>query len=107
MTDIVLMDYVDVAAVETVRQGVADGQSIYMTLSGKINKKPQRAQVGFMFGPDGAAGIITELLALADRFGAEMMTDVVDRLAALSREGHADLHFLKAAIDNAIEEIES
>ncbi len=105
-TDAVLLDEAVVATIDAFHKGSPAGQRIFMTLSGRINKSTDRAQVGYMFGPDGAAAIISELLALADRFGAELITDLVDRLATLSGEGLADLHFLKAAIDLAIEEIE-
>jgi len=74
-----------------------------MTLDGRINKRTDRARVGYMFGPDGAAALITELLAVADRFGAELLDDVTRRLTALHQGRHVDLAFLRAAIDNAIE----
>lgn len=102
-TDAVLMDSVDVATMDAVRAGALGGQIIYMTLGGRINKKTDRANVGFMLPPDGAAAIITELLALADRFGAELLDDVTRRLIDLHQGKHVDLAFLRAAIDNAIE----
>lgn len=106
-TDAVLLDEVDVCTVDAVRLGGTNGQAIFATLGGKINKKPERASVGFLFPPDGAAALITELLALADRFGAELLDDVTRRLTELHQGKHVDLHFLRAAIDNAIEASEA
>lgn len=102
----VLLDACHVATMDTVRGGSRDGQAIYMTLAGRINKSTDRAQVGFIFPPDGAAAIITELLALADRHGAELLDELTGRLTSLSQRKVVDLHFLRAAIDNAIDAAE-
>jgi hypothetical protein len=107
VTDVVLMDGVEVCTVDRVRAGQTNGQAIFMTLAGKINNKTDRATVGFMFPPDGAAALITELLALADRFGAELLDDMTRRLTELRQGKHVDLMFLRAAIDNAIEAAEA
>jgi hypothetical protein len=102
-TDAVLLDEVDVCTVDAVRGGELDGQVIFMMLGGRINKRSDRANVGYMMPPDGAAALITELLALADRFGVELLGDVTRRLTELHQGKHVDLAFLRAAIDNAIE----
>lgn len=102
-SDCVLLDATNVSTVDAVRQGALSESVIFMTMEGRINKRTDRARVGFMFGPDGAAAIITELLALADRFGAELLDDLTRRLIDLHQGKHVDLHFLRAAIDNAIE----
>lgn len=102
-TDCVLMENVDVTVVEKVRAGEMTGAATFMTLAGRVNRTDRHVQVGFLFGTDGAAAIITELLALADRAGAEMLDDLTRRLAELSREKDVDLAFLRAAIDNAME----
>lgn len=107
ITDAVLLDHVDVCTVDTLRMGETAGQAIFATLGGRINKKTDRVTVGFVFPPDGAAALITELLALADRFGAELLDDVTRRLTELHQGKHVDLHFLRAAIDNAIEASEA
>lgn len=104
LTDSVLLEDVYVSTVDAVRQGVLSEQVIFMTLGGRINKKTDRAQVGFMLPPDGAAAIISELLAVADRFGAELLDDMTRRLTELHQGKHVDLHFLRAAIDSAIEQ---
>lgn len=67
-TDAVLLDSTDVCTVDAVRQGALAEPVIFMVLDGRINKRTDRARVGYLFGPDGAAALITELLALADRF---------------------------------------
>lgn len=105
-TDAVLLESTNVATVDAVRQGALAEPVIFMTLDGRINKRADRARVGFLFGPDGAAAIVTELLAIADRFGAELLDDVTRRLTELHQGKHVDLHFLRAAIDNAIEQAE-
>ncbi|HYJ33814.1 MAG TPA: hypothetical protein VE326_11395 [Candidatus Binatia bacterium] len=102
-TDAILLDYTEVCTIDTVRGGVLGGQAIFMTLDGRINKTTDRVRVGYIFDTDGAAAIITELLALADRFGPEMLDDVTRRLTSLYRDKHVDLAWLRAAIDNAIE----
>lgn len=102
-TDVVLLESMDVCTIDTVRGGALNEQAIFMTLQGRINKTKDRVQAGFVFGPDGAAGLITELLALADRFGAELLSDLTQRLISLHQGKHVDLQFLKAAIDLALE----
>jgi hypothetical protein len=104
LTDVVLMESMDVATVDRIKDSESQGQAIFMTLSGRINKKTDHASVGFIFGSDGAAALITELLSLADRFGVDMLTDITERLVTLKQEKNVDLHFLKAAIDLALEE---
>lgn len=61
-------------------------------------------QVGFAFGPGGAAAIITELLALADRCGPELLDDVTRRLKSLHRGRNVDLAWLRAAVDIALDD---
>lgn len=81
----VLLDATDVALVGPVRDGVLDEAPVlFMVLSGRINKSKDRAQVGFLFGMDGAAALITELVGLAGRagWGKEFVELVQDRLAA-------------------------
>ena len=102
-TDCVLMDNAVVSVMDEVRAGQLGERVIYMTLGGRVNQSTDRAQVGFTLGPDGAAALITELLALADRAGPELLDDVTRRLTKLHQEKNVDLPWLRAAIDNAIE----
>jgi hypothetical protein len=102
-TDTVLLESVEVCTVDAVRQGALGGQVIFMMLDGRINKTTDRTRVGYILGPDSAAALITQLLALADRHGAELLDDITRRLTELHQGQHVDLAFLRAAIDNAIE----
>ena len=66
----------------------SDGRAfIGMKLEGRINRATDRAAVLYLFDLDGAAGIITELLALAGRAGwRDQMHDLLeDRLAELDK----------------------
>jgi hypothetical protein len=104
MTDCVLLDAMDVCTVDGVRDGHSNGQMIYMTLQGRVNKTPDRVQVGYAFGPDGAAALITELLALADRCGTDLLDDVTRRLTELHQGKAVDLRWLHAAIENVLDD---
>jgi hypothetical protein len=101
-TDAVLLSSVDVAMIEVARQGVFDGQAAFLVLQGRVNKTDRHASVGFVAGTDGVAAILTELLALSWRDSAAMLDDVTRRLTALHQDRNVDLHWLRAAIDNAI-----
>lgn len=105
-TDCVLLDGTYACTVDGVRDGRSDGQMIYLTLSGRVNKTQDRVQVGYLFGPDGAAALITELLALADRHGTDLLDDVTRRLTKLHQDKNVDLRWLRAAIDNVIDNME-
>lgn len=103
LTDAVIMSGVEVCTVDTMRGGQMAGQVIFMTVDGRVNKTSDQVRVGYLFDTDGAAALITELLALADRFGPEMLDDVTRRLTELHRGKTVDLAWLRAAVDNAIE----
>jgi len=103
MTDVVHLESTTVATIDMIRAGQLNEPAIFMTMHGRINKKTDEVSVGFIFGPDGAAAIITELLSLADRFGAELLYDITSRLTELHQEKNVDLHFLKAAIELVLE----
>jgi hypothetical protein len=68
----VLMDYVDVALMDT-KQG--DKPIMFMVLEGRVNYEARRTSQAFMFGPDGAAGLATQLIGLAARAGGEFMSE--------------------------------
>jgi hypothetical protein len=85
LTDVVLLESTDVCVVDAVRQGELNEPVIFMVLEGRINKRTDRARVGY------------------DRFGAALLDDVTRRLTELHQGQHVDLAFLRAAIDNAIE----
>jgi hypothetical protein len=105
MTDCVMLGDATVCIVDGVRDGRINGQMIYMTLGGRVNQTTRQVQVGYAFGPDGAAALITELLAIADRAGPDLLTDIVARFVALNRDGNGSVAWLRAALDLAQEEI--
>jgi hypothetical protein len=86
----VLLDGTSVALVEPSRGGLPTGETVYaMTLAGRINRTAaDRAEILYLFDDDGAAALITEILALAGRSGRGevLMADVDRRLAALAQE---------------------
>ena len=63
----VLLDGVDVALVDT-KQG--DEVSMMLVLGGRINYSRDVVKHAYLFGSDGAAGIVSEILMLATRAGA-------------------------------------
>jgi hypothetical protein len=83
------MDSVVVSTVDDVRQGA----SYALLLSGRINRTSDRAEVLFLFGTDGVAAIVTELMALLGRAtgndeSALILADIADRMATLRAEGN-------------------
>lgn len=103
LTDCVLLEETTVCMVDTVRRGILQQQAIYLTMAGRVNNTPDQVQVGYLFDSDGAAALISQLLSLAYRFGAEMLTDLVERLVTLDQDGHGSIAWLKAALDEAQE----
>lgn len=100
----VLMDHVSVSTVET----GGDGEAVAMALAGRINRSPERTEILYLFGEDGAAAIITELLALAGRGGwrERLMKAVEERIDSLVAEGNLDARMtvedvLQAAVPEA------
>lgn len=83
-TNAVLLDHCDVAMV--------DGTGHFaMLLSGRVNKTRDRASVMFLFGTDGAAAVISELVALMGRAGGDVgpafLADLEARMDALRADG--------------------
>ena len=71
----------------TVCQVGAD-KAIAMVLAGRINRTTERAEVLFLFDLDGAAAIVTELLALAVRIDDAQLTALFNsRLQRLADDG--------------------
>ena len=64
----VLMDELEVCLVDT-KQG--DKPAMMMVLQGRVNYQTRRVKQAYLFGPDGAAGLTVELLALSVRAGGE------------------------------------
>ncbi|MGS2592066.1 hypothetical protein [Streptomyces hebeiensis] len=75
----VLLDHTTVTLVET-----RGGQTVLaMLLEGRINKTTERARNLYLMNEDGAAALVTELLALAHRIGPEFGERFTDRLQHL------------------------
>lgn len=86
MTNSVLLDGAEVVLVEPVRDGERDEKAaMAIVLRGRVNKTPKRAQVLFLTGADGAAALVTELIALASRagWGDEFLDLVKERMEAM------------------------
>jgi hypothetical protein len=60
----VLMEGIEVVLIDTKQD---DPISMLLTLSGRINYADDRVTHAYIFGPDGAAGLVSELLMLATR----------------------------------------
>lgn len=71
------------------QRGEADmSVRLAMRLDGRVNKTRDRASVLFVFDEDGAAAIVTELVALASRIGPEFASRFQQRMETLAAEGH-------------------
>ena len=78
-TDAVLLDSSDVCLVET-----GGGEVVLsMLLEGRINKTTDRARNLYLMNEDGAAALVTELIALAHRIGPEFGERFTARLQHL------------------------
>lgn len=78
-TDAVLLDSSDVCLVET-----GGGEVVLsMLLEGRINKTTDRARNLYLMNEDGAAALVTELIALAHRIGPEFGERFTARLQYL------------------------
>lgn len=78
-TDAVLLDSSDVCLVETPGGNVV----LSMLLEGRINKTTDRARNLYLLNEDGAAALVTELIALAHRIGPEFGARFTARLKHL------------------------
>lgn len=88
----VLLETVDVSTLDPER-GARGQAALAMVLAGRINQSCDRASVLFLFGTDGAAAVITQLIAVIGRaagpaFVEEFMTDLQSRLGELREDGN-------------------
>jgi hypothetical protein len=58
-----------------------------MLLSGRVNKSEDRAKVLYLFDTDGAAAIVSELIAMASRMGPSFRDDLMARVEQLIEDG--------------------
>src|SRR5688572_26756051 len=74
----VLVDAVDVCLVDS--KSDTDPIHLALQLAGRINTRDDRATHLYLLNEDGAAGIVSELVALATRIGPEFATRLMARL---------------------------
>lgn len=90
----VLLDYCEVATLALGRYTAGGAEAevgIGMVLAGRINKTKEQARVLFLFDTDGAAAIISELMAVATRHGDAFARDLNARVEKLLAGG--DMRF--------------
>jgi hypothetical protein len=83
-TNAVLLDSSDVCLVEAPGR---NGPFLAMLLEGRINKTTDRARNLYLMNEDGAAALVTELMALAHRIGPEFGARFTARLEHLLDNG--------------------
>jgi hypothetical protein len=64
----VLMDAMEVVLADAKHE--TDPILMFMVLKGRVNYSDSRVEHGYMFGPDGAAALVSELVGLASRASA-------------------------------------
>lgn len=86
----VILETVDVSTIDPER-GARGQHAVALVLGGRINQTQDRASVLFILGTDGAASIVTELIALYGRATGSpepFIKDVMDRVKKLGEEGN-------------------
>jgi hypothetical protein len=78
-TDAVLLDSSNVCLMETGNGSIV----LAMLLEGRINKTTDRARNLYLMNEDGAAALVSELIALAHRIGPEFGERLMDRVRHL------------------------
>lgn len=79
-TNAVILDGAVVSLVEPHRDGVPGPPILAMSLTGRINQTDDRTEIVYLMDEDGAAGVVTELIALASRTGPEFLERIMVRL---------------------------
>jgi len=82
----VLLDSTDVALIAVGRNGTFEEKALALLLEGRINKTQDRAKVLFLLNGDGAAALVTELVGVAKREGAEFAADFVVAMEERQKE---------------------
>jgi hypothetical protein len=67
----VLLEDVEVSLMQGYSDGVASGPLVSLALGGRINRSQEHTRTQFLFGAEGAAAIVGELLSLAGRMGED------------------------------------
>lgn len=82
----VLLDNTNVALIEAHRDGEFVEKALALLMEGRINKTHDRAKVLFLLNGDGAAALVTELVGIAKREGAEFAADFVVAMEERQKE---------------------
>jgi hypothetical protein len=69
----VLMDANEVILVDLKRPD--DPPAMALIIEGRVNLKAERVKQMYLFGTDGAAGLVTEIIGLAQRAGGRFATE--------------------------------
>ena len=86
----VILETLDVSTIDP-EAGARGQHAVAMVMGGRINQTKERVSVLFIFGTDGAASIVTELIALYGRAtgdAALFVADVKERMDKLTSEGN-------------------
>lgn len=68
----VLMDTIDVCLVDTKQD---EKPVMMLVIDGRVNYQNRRTSQAYLFGADGAAGLVTQLAALASRAGGAFQAE--------------------------------
>lgn len=71
----VLMDELDVCLVDTKQN---EPPAMLLMIQGRVNYQTRRTRQAFLFGSDGAAGLATQLIALAGRAGGRFAAEFIE-----------------------------
>ena len=86
--EVCLVNVASNAVDATQRREATTNVRLAMRLDGRVNKSQDRASVLFLMDEDGAAAVVTEIVALASRIGPEFAARFQERMETLAREGH-------------------
>jgi hypothetical protein len=83
----ILLEELDVSLVDRDSSSPISTQHLLlaMVLAGRVNMRNERRRVLFMLGVDGAAAIVSELIALAERIGPEFRDLLLERMSNIPR----------------------
>lgn len=100
----VLLESIYVATIDPDAGARGQKSLLAMQLCGRINQTINNVEVLFIFGTDGAAAIITELLGLLGRTGfdsEQFLHDIVERMIKLREEGNLTPKGIKDETDKS------
>jgi hypothetical protein len=83
----ILMETVECCLVDADPREELKPERLCLTLGGRVNMRNERSQVLFMFDVDGAAAIVSQLVALGGRIGPAFQRRLMERAQELSAQG--------------------